>query len=171
VAREAKGKWNGTLYSGTAGISYDARFGPLSIRPTAQIEHYSLNEKGYTETGGGDAFNLTVDGRKSNETAAIGVIALGYDLFGGAKDAESFARVELEGGRREIISGKLGSTTARFNDGTPFTLTPEQRTSGFLGSLRVIGGGAGFAITAELNAEEQQDKLSLGGRLGVQFAF
>jgi hypothetical protein len=171
VAREAKGKWNGTLYSGTAGVSYDARFGPLSLRPTASIEHYSLNEKGYTEKGGGDAFNLTVDGRKSSESAAVATIALGYDLFGGAKDAESFARIELEGGRREILSGKLGTTTARFNDGTPFTLTPEERTSGFLGSLRMIGGGSGFAITAELSAEEQQDKVSLGGRLGVQFAF
>ncbi len=171
VAREAKGKWNGTLYSGLAGVSYDARFGPLSVRPTASIEHYSLNEKGYTENGGGDAFNLTVDGRKSSETAAVATLALGYDLFGGSKDAESFARVELEGGRREILSGKLGTTTARFNDGTPFTLTPEERTSGFLGSLRLIGGGSGFAITAEVNAEQQQDKVSLGGRLGVQFAF
>ena len=34
--------------------------------------------------------------------------------------------------------------------------------------VRVPGG---FAITAEANAEQQQDKLSLGGRLGVQFAF
>lgn len=171
VAREAKGKWNGTMYSGTAGVSYDARFGPLSVRPTAQIEHYSLKEKGYTEKGGGEAFDLTVDGRKSNETAAVAVLALGYDLFGAAKDAESFARIELEGGRRQILSGKLGTTTARFNDGTPFTLTPEERTSGFLGSLRLIGGGSGFAITAEVNAEQQQDKVSLGGRLGVQFAF
>ena len=89
----------------------------------------------------------------------------------GSRDGEAFARVELEGGRREILGGKLGVTTARFGDGTPFTLTPEERTSGFLGSLRMIGGGAGFSITAEVNAEQQQDKVSLGGRLGVQFAF
>jgi hypothetical protein len=100
----------------------------------------------------------------------VATLALGYELFG-SRDNESFARVELEGGRREILSGKLGATTARFGDGTPFTLTPEERTSGFLGSLRLIGGAAGFAITAEANAEQQQDKLSLGGRLGVQFAF
>ena len=99
------------------------------------------------------------------------MLAIGYDLFGGAPDAEAFARIELEGGRREILSGKLGTTTASFNDGTPFTLTPEERTSGFLGSLRMIGGGSGFAITAEVNAEQQQHEVSLGGRLGVQFAF
>jgi hypothetical protein len=170
IRREAAGEWKGRLYSGMAGVSYDARFGRLSIRPTASIEHYSLKEKGYTETGGGDAFNLTVGSRKSSETAAVATVALGYELFG-SRDNESFARVELEGGRREILSGKLGTTTARFGDGTPFTLTPEERTSGFLGSLRLIGGAAGFAITAEANAEQQQDKLSLGGRLGVQFAF
>ena len=160
----------GTLNFDGARVSYDARVGRLSIRPTASIEHYSLKEKGYTETGGGDAFNLTVGSRKSSETAAVATVALGYELFG-SRDNESFARVELEGGRREILSGKLGTTTARFGDGTPFTLTPEERTSGFLGSLRLIGGAAGFAITAEANAEQQQDKLSLGGRLGVQFAF
>ena len=171
IVREARGDWNGRLYSGTAGVSYDARFGALSVRPTASIEHYSLKEKGYTETGGGEAFNLTVDSRKSSETAAVATLALGYDLFGGEPNAEAFARIELEGGRREILSGKLGSTTAQFNDGTPFTLTPEERTSGFLGSLRLIGGGSGFAITAEVNAEQQQHEVSLGGRLGVQFAF
>ena len=153
------------------GASYDARFGGLSVRPTVSLEHFSLKEKGYTETGGGDAFNLTVGSRRSSETAAVATLALGYDLFGSAADSESFARIELEGGRRQILSGKLGKTTARFGNGTPFTLTPEQRGSGFLGALRMIGGGQGFSITGEVNAEQQQDKLSLGARLGVSFAF
>jgi len=171
ILREARGKWDGRLYSGTAGVSYDAQFGALSVRPNIGIEHYSLKEKSYDETGGGDAFNLHVDSRTSNETAVVAMMALGYDLFGGDPKAEAFARIELEGGRREILSSKLGKTTAQFNDGTPFTLTPEDRTSGFLGALRLIGGGSGFAITAEVNAEQQQHEVSLGGRLGVQFAF
>jgi len=171
IRREAKGKWKGRLFSGMVGASYDARFGGLSVRPTVSLEHFSLKEKGYTETGGGDAFNLTVGSRRSSETAAVATLALGYDLFGSAADSESFARIELEGGRRQILSGKLGKTTARFGNGTPFTLTPEQRGSGFLGALRMIGGGQGFSITGEVNAEQQQDKLSLGARLGVSFAF
>jgi hypothetical protein len=169
--REAKGKWKGRLFSGMAGVSYDARFGALSVRPTVSLEHFSLKEKGYTETGDSDAFNLTVGSRRSSETAAVATLALGYDLVGGAADSETFARVELEAGRRQILSGKLGTTTARFGDGTPFTLTPEDRTSGFLGALRIIGGGQGFSLTAEVNAEQQQDNLSLGARLGVAFAF
>ena len=170
ISREAKGHWNGRIYSAMAGASYDLRFGALSLRPSVGIEHFRLKEKGYTESGGGDAFDLTVGSRTSDETAATGTLALGYDLFGGGKN-ETFARVELEGGRREILSGKLGATSARFGDGTPFTLTPEQRTSGFLGALRMVGGGAGLAVTAEVNAEEQQDKISLGGRLGIQFNY
>jgi uncharacterized protein with beta-barrel porin domain len=170
INREAKGKWNGRLYSAMAGVSYELRLGGLSIRPSAGIEHYQLKEKGYTESGGGDAFDLTVSSRTSDETAATGTLTLGYNVLGGGKN-ESFARVELEGGRREIISGKLGSTKARFGDGDPFTLTPEQRTSGFLGALRIIGGGSGLALTGEINAEEQQDKVSLGGRLGLQFNY
>ena len=33
----------------------------------------------------------------------------------------------------EIVSGTLGATTASFKDGTPFTLTPDDRTSGWVG--------------------------------------
>ena len=171
VSREADGEWKGRIYSATAGVAYDAHFGRLSLRPTALIEHYSLKEKGYTESGGGDAFDLTVDSRKSNETAASGILALGYQLVGSTSTDGGWLRMEIEGGRRQVLSGKLGATTARFGDGTPFTLTPEERTSGFLGGLRLIGGDAGLSVTGELNAEEQQDKLSLGGRLGLQFAF
>jgi hypothetical protein len=159
------------MRSGAAGVSYDAQFGRLSVRPTAAIEYYSLKEKGYTETGGGDAFDLTVDSRKSTETSASGTVALGYEIIQGRGPDEGWFRVELEGGRREILSGKLGATTARFGDGDPFTLTPEKRTSGWVGGLRLTGGGAGIAVTGEVNAEELQNKMSLGGRLGLQFTF
>jgi hypothetical protein len=171
VTREAAGEWKGRLYSAAAGVTYDARLGRLSLRPTASIEHYSLKEKGYTETGGGEAFDLTVSSRTSKETAAVASLALGYQLMGGSSPEDSFLRAELEGGRRQILSGSLGVTRARFGDGTPFTLNPEERTSGFLGGLRLIGGGSGIAVTGEVNAEQQQDKLSIGGRLGLQFTF
>ena len=171
VTREAKGEWTGRMYSGSAGVSYDAQFGRLSVRPTAAIEYYSLKEKGYTETGGGEAFDLTVDSRKSTESAASATVALGYELIRGAGPDEGWFRVELEGGRREILSGKLGATTARFGDGDPFTLNAEERTSGWVGGVRLLGGGAGIAVTGEVNAEEQQEKLGLGGRLGLQFTF
>ena len=170
VTRSADGKWNGTIYSATAGLSYEARMGRLSLRPNALIEYYKLTEKGYTETGGGEAMDLTVRKRSSNETAANAMLTVGYDLMG--LDPEStWLRVEVEGGRREILSGKLGKTVASFGDGDPFTLTPEDRTSGWRGGLRVLAGGSAMSIVAEANAEELQDKVSLGGRLGVSFVF
>jgi hypothetical protein len=170
VSREADGKWHGRLYSGTAGISYEARMGRLSLRPNASIEYYKLTEKGYTETGGGGAFDLTVRGRDSNETAANALLTLGYDLLGTDPDSTRL-RVELEGGRRQILSGSLGKTVVSFGDGDSFTLTPEKRTSGWRGGLRILGTGSVMTFVAEANAEQQQGDLSIGGRMGLSVAF
>jgi hypothetical protein len=170
VTRTAEGSWKGTIYSGTAGLSYEAHAGRFSIRPNASIEYYKLKEKGYTETGGGTALDLTVGGRDSDETAANAMLALGYDFM--RQDPESgWLRLELEGGRRQILSGSVGKTTAAFEDGTPFTLSPEDRTSGWRGGLRLLGGGASMSFVAEVNAEQQQSDVSLGGRLGLTLAF
>jgi hypothetical protein len=169
VTRSAEGKWNGRLYSGSAGLSYEIRTGRLSIRPNASVEYYKLKEKGYSETGGGDAMNLTVASRDSDETAANGTLSVGYDLLGMGPD-DTWLRVELEGGRREILSGSLGNTVAWFKDGQAFALVPEQRTSGWRGAARALGGGTGMSFVAEANAEEQQGQAGIGGRLGLNLA-
>jgi uncharacterized protein with beta-barrel porin domain len=171
VKREAEGDWKGRLYSASAGASYDIRMGRFSIRPSAVIEHYKLSEKGYEETGGGEAFNLEVEKRSSSETAANALVALGYDLMGGAKgDDGGWMRVELEGGYRSILSGSLGKTRARFEGGETFTLTPEDRESGWLAGIRVMGGDRGMALAGEVNAEDQLGKVGIGGRLSLKFA-
>ena len=170
ITREADGKWNGRLYSAAGGLSYEFRSGRLTVRPNALVEYYRLKEKGYAETGGGAAFDLIVDGRTSDETAAQANLAVGYDLLGHDPDSD-WMRVEIEGGRRQILSGSLGTTTAHFEGGTPFTLTPEERTDGWRGGLRLTGGGPSLTLAGEVNAEEQQDHLSIGGRLGLQFNF
>jgi hypothetical protein len=170
ITRMATAKWNGRLYSASGGVSYEARMGRISIRPNASVEYYKLTEKGYTETGGGAAFDLTVRDRASNETAANAMLSVGYDVLGVDADS-SWMRVELEGGRREILSGALGSTVASFGDSDPFTLTPEQRESGWRGAVRLVGGGPAVNIGAEASAEQLQGKTSLGGRLAVGMAF
>jgi hypothetical protein len=169
VTRTTEGEWSGRLYSAVAGLSYTARIGRFSLRPSAQLEHYKLTEKGYTEAGGGEAFDLTVRKRSSDETAATAMLGFGYDLLG-TDPAQPWLRLELEGGRREILSGSLGKTIASFGDGDTFTLTPEQRTSGWRTGLRAIGGGTGMTVSAEVSAEEQQDDASIGARVGLQFA-
>jgi len=169
VTRKAAGDWNGWLYSGAFGAAYSVRTGRLTLRPSASIDYYRLNEKGYAETGGGDAFNLIVNGRDSDELAASGSLVAGYDLAGGNPD-EGWFRVELEGGRRQILAGGLGATTARFGEGDAFTLSPAKRTDGWLGRLRLAGGGEGFTLTGEFSAEEQQSHVALAGRVGLSFA-
>jgi hypothetical protein len=143
--------------------------GRISIRPNARVEYYKLDEKGYAESGGGDAFDLTVQGRKSKESAASGMLTFGYDLMGLEPDS-TWMRVEIEGGWREILSGSIGHTTASFKDGDPFTLYPEKRKSGWNGAARVLAGGSTMSVVGEVDAEDQLNKTSLGGRLGVNFA-
>ena len=169
VSRAADAKWKGHLYSATGGVAYEARMGRLSIRPNARVEYYKLTEKGYSETGGGDGFDLTVLGRKSKESAAMGMLTFGYDLMGLEPDS-TWMRVEVEGGWRQIMSGSIGHTTASFKDGDPFTLYPEKRKSGWNGAARLLAGGSTMSVVGEVDAEEQRDKASLGARLGVNFA-
>jgi len=170
ITRTADGSWSGTLVSATGGLSYQLRTGRLSLRPNALLEYYRLKEDGYTETGGGTAFDLAVDGRSSTESAVSGGLTVGYDLLA-TNTREPWLRVELEGGRRQILSGKLGNTVAHFDGGDDFTLSPDARTSGWRGALRLSGGGAGVGLIAEVNAEEQQGRASIGARAGVQLAF
>ena len=169
VTRTAEGDWNGTLFSAIGGASYDLRFGRFSLRPVVQLEYFRLKEKGYSEKNGGTAFDLTVDGRSSNETAASATLAAGYDLIQADMLDRGWMRVEIEGGRRQILSGKLGSTTAQFEGGNPFTLDPEQRSSGWQARLRLAGGGAALSLAGEVEAEEQQGKAAIGGRVSLRF--
>ncbi|MDI1296414.1 MAG: autotransporter domain-containing protein, partial [bacterium] len=127
VTRTANGDWTGKLYSATAGASYELRFNRLSLRPAIGIDYYRLKESGYSESGGGDAFDLTVLGRTSDELTANGTVTAGYD-FGSLKREDGWMRVELEGGRRQIVGGSLGDTVAYFKGGDAFTLVPDDRT-------------------------------------------
>jgi len=167
VSRTARGAWNGKLYSAAGGLSYEMRLGRFSVRPIAAIDYYKLDEGSYTETGGGKAFNLTVLSRKSDELAATGSVAAGID-FGKRGDADtSWLRVELEGGRRQIVGGSLGSTIAKFEGGQTFTLDPEQRTDGWVGKFRVVGGIGDFQLGGEASAEEQQGRAALAFRVSL----
>jgi hypothetical protein len=171
VNRSADARWKGRLYSGSAGVAYEARAGRLSIRPNASIEYYKLHENGYTESGGGNAYDLTVRDRDSNETAANALVAVGYDFMRRDDEDSGWLRLELEGGRRQILSGSVGDTVASFGSGTPFTLTADERTSGWRGGLRLLGGGSSMSFFAEANAEQQQGQTALGGRIGASFGF
>jgi uncharacterized protein with beta-barrel porin domain len=168
VTREARGSWNGTLVSATGGVSYELTSGMVSLRPQAMVDYYRLKEDGYSETGGGKAFDLIVNGRTSDELAVSGTVAAGLQ-FGGEDQESGWLRFELEGGRRQLVGGSLGNTTAHFEGGQDFTLTPQDRTSGWLGRVRATGGNSAFRVGGEFGAEQQQGRAALSLRVNLQF--
>ncbi|MBY4636818.1 autotransporter domain-containing protein [Sphingopyxis sp. XHP0097] len=168
IEETMRGKWDATLWSASGAVAYDMRGkGMISLRPTLAVDYYKLKEDGYQETGGGDALDLTVLGRSSDELAVTGTVAVGLD-FGGYDAYSGWTRFELEAGRREIVSGQLGATVASFKNGTPFTLTPEERTSGWVGRLRGIAGNSAFQVGAEVSAEEQQSHVGWAFRASLR---
>lgn len=167
IDKTIRGKWDGTLWSAAGSVAYDTHLGGISFRPTVAVDYYKLTEKGYTETGGGDALDLTVLGRDSDELAVSGTVALGLD-FGGRDEYDGWTRFEIEGGRRQIVGGALGTTTASFKNGTPFTLVPEDRTSGWVGRIRGLAGNSAFQVGGELSAEEQQGHMAWAFRASLR---
>ncbi|WP_326915107.1 autotransporter outer membrane beta-barrel domain-containing protein [Sphingopyxis chilensis] len=167
IEKTMKGKWDATLWSASGSVAYDTRVGGLTLRPMVAVDYYKLKEDGYQETGGGDALDLTVLSRDSDELAVSGTMTLGLE-FGGADEYDGWTRFELEGGRRQIVSGMLGATTASFKDGTPFTLVPDDRTSGWVGRFRGVAGNSAFQFAGEVSAEEQQSHVGWAFRASLR---
>ena len=167
IIKTMKADRDGTLWSASGSVGHDLRSGNFSIRPNVAVDYYKLKEDGYTETGGGDALDLTIAERDSDELAVSGTVALGLDL-GGLDQYDGWYRFELEGGRRQIVGGSLGVTVAEFDGGTPFTLVPEERTSGWIGRLRAVAGNSGFQVGGEVSVEEQQDHAAIAVRVSLR---
>ncbi len=166
IDRTIEGSWNGSLFSATAFASQELWAGSFFVRPTAGVEYYSLTEDSYQEEGGGEALDLSVDKRKSDELAVNALLIAGFEM-GGTDTYEGYFRFEAEAGRRQIVGGSLGETTAHFEDGDDFTLTPEDRESGWVGRLRGIGGNSTFRFAGEIGAEEREDKVGLSARASL----
>lgn len=169
--RFAVADWSGDLYSLAGGLAYEMDLGRVSLRPAVSVDYYNLKEDGYTETEGGDAFNLIVEDRDSDELALNTTLAAAID-FGDTGPEGVWYRAEIEGGYRQIIGGDIGNTTARFKDGDPFTLSPDTRTDGWLAGLRLLSGTGNLLFAGEVSAEEQlRDHVSIGVRLSLRIGF
>ena len=165
VERTIEGEWNGSLISGSLNASQELWAGSFYIRPSAGVEYYRLSEDSYQEEGGGSALDLAVDERKSDEVAVNALLAAGFES--GGRPDEGFFRLEAEAGRRQIVGGSLGETSARFEDGDTFVLEPEDRQSGWVGRIRALGGNSGFRLAGEVGAEEREDKVGLSARASL----
>jgi hypothetical protein len=171
ITREANGHWKGVAMTAFGGLSYEVHAGALSVRPSVTIDYVRLRENSFSEAGGGDAFDLAVDARTSHEEGVNATLALGYDLVRADKINGTYFRIELEGGRRDIISDSLGATTAHFAGGQDFTLLPDARDSGWLGRLRLTGGNHDFQVGGEIGAEQQQGREAVSARATMSVRF
>lgn len=179
VDKNVESDWRGMLITASGGVSYEGSAGSFFFRPSVSADYLRLDENGYTETGGGDALDLIVEDRKSDELAVSGGMTIGFDFIGRgggnpvrpSLEGQNWFRLEAEGGWREIVGGALGSTTARFEDGESFTLDPEQTPGGWYARLRAVGGGTGFEIGGELGAEDRHDRTALSLRGTMRMGF
>jgi hypothetical protein len=167
----SKGKWHGTVIQGSGRATYEAHLGAFYVRPAGTISYYRLQENKHTETGGGSAYDLIVSDRKSDELAATGTMALGIRTGGGKDPDATNMTFEVEGGRREIISSAIGATTAQFAGGQSFTLLPEDRKSGYTGTVSVSIGSQLFRFVASATGEQRSGYHTVLGRVALRGIF
>ncbi|WP_054530561.1 autotransporter outer membrane beta-barrel domain-containing protein [Erythrobacter sp. SG61-1L] len=165
-----EGSWGGWALSGMAGVTYDLAIGSrFSLRPKASVDYYWLKEDGYVEDGA-DMIDLTVGGRTSKASTAITTLTASY-RFGRTTPDETPLTLELEGGRRSVLQSQLGSTTAAFEDGESFTLTPGTLKSGWTTEARLLAGGFDYTWLIGIGAEKTQGDVDLSARAGLSIAF
>ncbi len=174
--RQATASWKGRLYSGMVGASYMFDMSErISLKPMAIVDYYHLHEKGYTETGGAltdgkDAIDLTVAGRTSKTSSATTTLT-GIYRFGSRSNEGIPLTIEAEGGRRNVLGGDLGNTTAHFQGGTDFVLTPDKLKSGWLGELRLLSGGLDYTWQLAGGAEQTAGSPAYNVRFSLSVAF
>ena len=163
--------WSGDFVSAAGGLALEGGSQFFFVRPSLVLDYLRLSEDGYEEEGGGDALNLTVEGRTSKELGLNAGIAAGFDLWGMQARDEIWFRLEAEGGWRELLTSDLGQTVARFGDGEAFVLTPEARDSGWFARARALGGDGNYRIAGEVGLEEQFGQIGYNLRASVRFGW
>jgi len=166
------GGWHGIAMAAGGKVSYEAKAGAFYVRPSGELSYNRLTENKHSESGGGTAFDLTVGKRTSDEFAATGLVAAGINLGNTVDPEVTTFRFEVEGGRRQVLSSNLGSTTASFSGGQNFTLDPENRRSGWLGNATASVGSSIFRFFASGQYETRSDgQRIISGRFGFRGSF
>lgn len=163
--------WKGDFVTATAGASIEGGGQFFFFRPSVVVDYLRLKEDGYTETGGGNALNLTVEDRASKEVGVNGAVAVGADMWGMQARDRGWLRIEAEGGWRELLTSDLGATRARYNTGAQFTLTSEGRDSGWFARARMLGGDGSYKIAGEVGLEEQFGNIGYSLRASIRLGW
>ncbi|WP_374579125.1 autotransporter domain-containing protein [Phenylobacterium sp.] len=168
--KSAKSDWSGVTFAAHAGLSYLAQFGRFFVKPQASADYFMLKEDGRTETGGGEAMDLSIDERSSNQLSAFAGLTLGA-RFG---EESAFVWVpELTAGWRQAAGDGVDVTTARFVAGGPaFSLAaPNLSGGGPVLRLALRGQGEFFDFAVEGGGEFRDDYEAYDGRVVVRFVF
>ncbi|MGF7153801.1 hypothetical protein GGR40_001571 [Novosphingobium gossypii] len=174
----ADGSWNGWLFSGVAGASYrfdmSRRF---TLKPRLELEQMWLKESGYSETSDdSDAIALTVASRTSRMLTATPTVTAAYSLGTISPDWRPLT-FQLEAGRREVLAGRLGSTTAYFNGGddyaagSAFTIAGDGLKGAWIGEASVLAGGYDFTWKLSARTERSSTGTDLSARASLSVAF
>ena len=168
LQRNASAHWGGGLISAQVGLNAPIDMGRFYLRPEVSADYIALFEEGYTEKGGGSAFDLTVAPRTSQQASAQ------VDMVMGATFGDSIKyRPELLVGWRGVVYGGPGATTARFASGnTNFTLNANfQDKGGLLARLGLRAGGPFADFTADAGEEYHGAFQSYDARALARFLF
>ncbi|MBW4330547.1 autotransporter outer membrane beta-barrel domain-containing protein [Stakelama sp. CBK3Z-3] len=173
ITYSTDGDWKGWSASASAGAAYTAALGSnFSLKPQVTLDYLRLHENGYTEDGDDDVIDLAVESRNSDSLSAETTLTLAWSTGYVTHDYRPLT-FELEGGRRNQISGDLGSTTAYFDDsdGDAFTIDPTSLKSGWLAKARIVQGGLDYMWQINGGWEQTQSGtgFSFGGALTVAF--
>lgn len=168
--RQTKSDWNGMTVSAHAGVAYQADFGRFYARPQLTADYFLLREDGRTEAGGGEAIDLSIEDRSSDQLSGFAGISFGA-RFG---EESAFMWVpELTAGWRQAAGDGVDVTTARFVAGGPaFSLAaPDLSGGGPVVRLALRGQGQYFDFAVEGGGEIRDDYEAYDGRLLVRFLF
>ncbi len=174
---DATANWGGWLLSGLAGVSYRYQVSRrFSLRPRIDFEQYWLHEKGYSEDADSDAIALTVASRTSKSTSVTPMLAMAYSVGEISPDWRPLT-FQLDAGRREVVAGSLGKTTAYFNGGdtydagSSFTIDPDSIKGAWIGELSMSAGGYDFTWKLTGRVEQTNDSTDISARAGISIAF
>ena len=161
----AHSAWDALLYEGHVSVAYEHRIlGDFYARPELAMDYLGLNEAGYSESGGGPGFDLSVAGRNSNRMTGTAELTLGREW---GKDA--WLRSEITFGYIDVISGNVGDTVANFAGGNPFSLSPDGTQGGWAVagfSFKAGSASSYFALEGDIDyrAGEQIYDIRIAGR-------
>lgn len=159
-------KWKGVSYSGSVGASYSVDAGWLSLTPMVSADYYGLKEDAHTETGGGTAFDLSVDERTGHIFSGTALLNIGRS------NKTALFRPEVWVGYRNNFSAEIADTVARFGTATPFTLKGGDIKGGApIAGVRIAASNeySYFGIEAEYEKYDAYDNVSLSLRARFQF--